>query len=505
MITGERGSGKWVIGKLLGIGIQSLWMKRKGEGSRVREKVIDLKEEDLIVYCLATQDEFCKQIVPICERKLFKDDNHGVIASWLCEYYKESRQAPKSSNNFQSLFALYARGMRNERKDELWECLKVIDKKFRKDEALDEALCIQRASLYLQLERYKQFADDFYNCYETRDLIRAQDILLTARALQENKTAAHRYPHKETLRYVEHRDAEKQELFTIKPALVGQVFGRIYRSDFVSIIAPMKRGKSSFLLWLGVQAQDCGCKVAYYNLEMDDDYVDSRYHNLVVGDTTQEDIKYSVFVEDKLDEGKYRVKVKTKPGKRMTVEEIDKIKKKRRLYAKGTFMFFSPPSLSIRGLQDDLARLQEYENYVPDVVIIDHADLMIPDGRDDRRIQISNLWRALRRIAREKNIAIITASQTNREALEGDIKRKHINDSVDKLGEVTSLVALNQTSEEEKNCTMRLSCLEVRRGRKFMESVTVTQSLDLAQPALDARYTKDVIVPEVKVPVTRRK
>ncbi len=157
-------------------------------------------------------------------------------------------------------------------------------------------------------------------------------------------------------------------------------------------------------------------------------------------------------------------------------------------------MFPTEP-LSCAGVEMILDNLYYYENYSPDMVVIDYADYMIPDHNfknNDNRNIINNIWTGLRRLALKKNIAIVTASHTAKVTFDTDIKTSHASEDIRKINNVTMAIGLNQTIKEKEKNIMRVGLMEIREGRKTSEQAVVLQCLDLGRPCIASKMRNEV-------------
>ena len=140
---------------------------------------------------------------------------------------------------------------------------------------------------------------------------------------------------------------------------------------------------------------------------------------------------------------------------------------------------------SIADLESDINALEGKEGFVPDVIVIDYADIIF--GADDRD-GIDKVWKELKRLSQVRNCLVITATQGNRLSIEKKrVRQTNISEDIRKLSHVDVMIGLNQTPFEKKKGLMRMSVI-AHRFRDFneMEDVGVTQKLDLGQPLLDS-------------------
>jgi hypothetical protein len=150
-------------------------------------------------------------------------------------------------------------------------------------------------------------------------------------------------------------------------------------------------------------------------------------------------------------------------------------------------------SLSVRIIRAQLDLWDKQDAFVPDVIVIDYADLLVPDVSTEFRHQQHELWKTLRGLSQERHCLLITATQADAKSYEKD-RLSMINYSEDKrkLGHVTAMYGLNQDykGREKAIRLMRINEI-VKRGGEFFTSreVTVLQNLRRGKPYLGSYWT----------------
>jgi hypothetical protein len=228
---------------------------------------------------------------------------------------------------------------------------------------------------------------------------------------------------------------------------------------------------------------------------MSENQVMKRYWINLTGQSTidKENIPFSYFEEDGC--GKFRVLSKNIHRKKLTLEDVEKKEKVfKRMFRGGEVKIYAVPaySLSVDGLEQEIIRLTEYEDYEPDVVIVDYADIMRPTEKGEYRNQLDSIWKRLRSIAQDRNIAVITASQSGRNALTKDAEAQDIAEDIRKMAHVTSLVAINQTEFEKQNGVVRFKQLAVREGEQEYRQAVCTQCLSIGRMVTDSKFDDEV-------------
>lgn len=142
-------------------------------------------------------------------------------------------------------------------------------------------------------------------------------------------------------------------------------------------------------------------------------------------------------------------------------------------------------SLTMAGLEAMLDGLESVHRFIPDVIALDYADLMRIDTRE-YRINVGDLFRRLRGLCGQRNMALATATQLNRPALTL-IRRSagNVAEDFSKVFTSDTFMLYGQTDEEAAKGLARLSLNMARHGG-FKREVVISQCYDVGQFALQA-------------------
>lgn len=93
-----------------------------------------------------------------------------------------------------------------------------------------------------------------------------------------------------------------------------------------------------------------------------------------------------------------------------------------------------------------------------DMVVVDYADIMAPDNRvDEARENSKSVWLALRAIAFKEDVAMLSATQTNRDGMKSAVaKMEHVSDDINKVRTVDILISININEAERATGDARL-------------------------------------------------
>lgn len=146
----------------------------------------------------------------------------------------------------------------------------------------------------------------------------------------------------------------------------------------------------------------------------------------------------------------------------------------------GAFHIIEFPSGSMK--VSDLRRIidrKKSEGIKYDLVIVDYADLMAPDRYTDNTIENSkSVYVDLRGLAMAENVALLTATQTNREGSKASVaKATDVADDFNKVRIADILLSINKTDEESSSNIARIYWAAARNGPQGF-AVTIRQNVD---------------------------
>ena len=220
------------------------------------------------------------------------------------------------------------------------------------------------------------------------------------------------------------------------------------KKELFCVQAPPGFGKSIFLPNFGIKALLGGMNVVHYSLEMSEDRIGMRY------DAIASSIAVSQLI-DHPDE----IKEKYEMFKKMTKSHL-KIKE------------FPTAMASIHDIEAHLEDLKLYNDFVPDMIIIDYGDIM-KSTRNTKSTYEEQGWifRELRGLAQKRDVIIITATQSTRDSLASDggtadvIGMDKVADSMEKNRILDVLFAITQSRQERDDGIINLWVAKNRNGK----------------------------------------
>lgn len=123
-------------------------------------------------------------------------------------------------------------------------------------------------------------------------------------------------------------------------------------------------------------------------------------------------------------------------------------------------------SINVSGIEGILEQWLLDEGFIPDVIVIDYADILAPEeveGQLSERGTVNETWKALRRLSQKKHALVITATQADAKAYKQALQtRSNFSEDKRKLAHVTAIMGLNQTPAEKAIGGMRINWIALR-------------------------------------------
>ena len=210
------------------------------------------------------------------------------------------------------------------------------------------------------------------------------------------------------------------------------------RGELHVVIAPTGVGKSHFLTMIGANAMRAGKNVLYFTFELSEAKVGIRF------DSNFTDIDSNEIYEQK-----------------DVVSEFYATNQLGRLKVK----YFPTNSPTINTLRAHIEKLA-LRGFVPDVVLVDYADIMRSSRQyDSPRHELKLLYEELRAFAEERNVALWTASQSNREGSTVEVvDMNNMSESYAKAFIADVIVTLSRKASERAGGFGRLYVAKNRNG-----------------------------------------
>jgi replicative DNA helicase len=288
----------------------------------------------------------------------------------------------------------------------------------------------------------------------------------------------------EALRFLD-RD-ENNEFFSSAIDLLDNRGVRLDRKTISILIAASGKGKSWWLVAVGKAGMQHHKKVLHITLELSEEKTARRYVQSIFSLTKDQaqQVKVPFFPKDptgNLVEFHQFMRDSVIAKRSEVYESILDWKSYPHLMIKE----FPTSTLSIEQLSLYLDTLKQQRGFVPDILVVDYADLMKIDAAS-LRIDTGRLYRELRGLAVTRNMALATATQGNRDS-EGAklVTSSNVAEDWSKIGTADMILTYSQTAQEHALGLARIFVAKFRDSQdKFI--ALVSQNYAIGQFAIDS-------------------
>ena len=348
---------------------------------------------------------------------------------------------------------------------------------------------VSRISKFVQAREFESAAIQFVKLTEKGDFEEAKELM--QKALKAGI-------HEEVvgLKYLDlvnepsyYRKEVREVVFPTGFPIIDNVIGGFRRKQFGCIFAGYKVGKTWGCIHFGTQAFLSGCKVLHISHESSMEEIEKRYDMGLGGLVGTEEPREINF--EKVDESGNVVE--RWANEVDTVYNLGKIQSVRKNVSRfgGELIIQKYPmgTCTINELDRYLDYLETFENFVPDVLINDYIEKMKLPMSDNAspRDRINQAYIDHKRIADERNIVVITASQIKVEALEKRVVRQceAATEDTRKLGNIDIGFTFTQTRNQYAENRMQIYIL-VSRSTKMYFGCMVSLNREIGQLVCDS-------------------
>lgn len=265
-----------------------------------------------------------------------------------------------------------------------------------------------------------------------------------------------------------------------------------YRGALMVLVAKSGGGKSWWLISIGKQALLQRKKVAHVSLEMSEEVNLQRYYQALFSITKRDtEVELSrLKVKDKqlIDVTRETVKPELSFQSSMISEELEtRLEQWSKRAANIRIKRFPPRALTPDGLRGYLDNLEVATRFIPDLLILDYASLMKTDPRN-HRIELGRNIEELRAVAVERNIAVVSAHQSNRAgAMSKTVRSTDVGEDWSVVQTCDTILTFSATEQEKQRGLGRLYVAKAR-DEADAWGLVIAQGVPMGQFCLDSAY-----------------
>jgi len=483
----------------------------------LNRKKVDTNIEKRIVTGMIVSKTYMQETYLLIDLAYFQNSYTRIVAEWCLDHYSYYEETPYTT--IQDIYNLERSKLKEEESELIGMLLSDINEKYQQEEGLNVPYLIDRTVEFCKSREL--------------DLAGAEDQVSGFRKIQ-----------KLTSDWVDPFDPDEIQKtfegdvdFFKFPGVLGDFLGNMERGWLVGLSGAFKAGKT----WLSSEFEIIGIlsglRVASFSLEMTVKQKKQRiYKRFTAAGKVEREYLYPVFDCFKNQDGSCQLEARTQSMTLLDAHgklpDFDKDNPYRictacrgqnnneyqadswyepllrpeysprsvnkamnafrdqygHLYRVKSYPRFSA---NIADVRRDLDLLEQVEGFVPDIIVVDYADILKPEDTATAGVEKEDRsWIALAQMAAERHALVIAPTQVKASALDAqNISNRHMARWVGKLAHVDIMMTLNQTEVEKTLGRARIGVI-AHRHEDFSPSLTVTilQQLKLGQPNLDSEF-----------------
>ena len=465
----------------------------------MKRKRVDSGMERQFLTAMIVSKPFLASIAPVIDVSLLQAKHFRTVAEWCLSYFKEYGDAP--GTHIEGLYHAWAedRDPKDPDVDAIHDFLSYLSELHDAAKDLNVPFLLDEIGTYLSMKKVGRLNDTLSSCLLNGNKDEALNSISTFSSVNLGDGAGFD-PLNDRARW-EAAFADPMEPLIEYPGAAGEFFGRVLTRDaLIGVQGPEKRGKTFWCVDFVHRALLSRKKVALFEVgDLSESQIMKRlgvrlarlpmWKNQLAG------VDYPTKIElDKDDEGKPVAVVTTDKKTFPHIVSAQSSWKARRRFLKACgippripyvkFSIHPNSSINVVGIRGILQRWQHEEEFVPDVIVIDYADILAPeDPRKEFRHQVNETWKALRRMSQECHALVIAPTQAAASSYSTKTQSMaNFSEDKRKYAHVTGMLGLNQEEHEKEKGVMRLNWIVLRESDFVTKRcLWVAQCLPLAR------------------------
>jgi hypothetical protein len=497
-----------------------------------RASPIQNDKEKRIVTGLVVSGKLLRRVEKILDPKLFKLDVCKVVAEWCKAYYLQYGTAP--GRDIETIYTAESGLLPEAVAIDVADFLENISSEYITNPP-NEDMLYDMAEDFLKKQKLSKISQAVLNVLNSDGNLEDAEHLITSYSHDMPDIGGWVNPFDREF-IIQSMEDREDPLVTL-PSGLGELFGPLYRKWLVGLMGPMKRGKTRWMmeltfwflmarrrcLWITCEMTEMDLmrllmqRITARGLDVNKEYhtvnvFDCRHNYMNLCNKAERECRvengmpgYRVCsvckdLDDDSDYDQHMTQVVIHRPSLTTGSALHEMENFMQMHGNNYLRMKSYPpfSANLKTIARDIDILA-HEGFVPDVIFIDYADILHPENtRIDFRHQQDETWKALKRLAHERNCLVVSATQGSRATLAKDlIEQTDVSEDIRKLAHVDVFAALSQSRLEKPQGLMRLNLL-AHRWKHFdpYETLQVSYAYDLGQAFLENRMVTYIPVNE---------
>ena len=449
----------------------------------MKDNVISAHIQDCFIFLCITDTKFLSIARGSIPAKHFSSEVTADIAKLCYNYFDQFGIAPENHLNDELVRFLHS-ASEEKRKPYL-----LYLQRLQEMDSPNKEYVTARINKFIQAQEFRGAAVKFVDLMKEGRFEAGKELMQKAlRTGIVREEVGLRYLTNSPPTYYSEEGGVKEVVIPTGFSIIDRAIRGFLRKQLVCVFAGFKVGKTWACVHFGRQGLLYSRKVLHISHEASEEELEMRY-DMMCGSLVSSEYGQDVEFEEVDDEGKITAAWEEP---RDTVYDIGKIRSARTKILRfgGELIIKKYPmgTCTIGEIERYLDYLETFEHFIPDILIDDYVEKSkLPLGESEQhRNRINQAYMDRKRIADERNITVITASQITGAALEKkDVgQQQAAAEDVRKLGNIDIGLTFSQTRKQKDQNRMQVRVL-VGRSQEMGFGCTVSTNLKVGQIALD--------------------
>lgn len=506
-----------------------------------------IERKILIGFIIST--EFNQRLKGKWNPVFFESSTAKRLASWVKEYFDKYNKAP--GKDIESIFySKSKKGLPKELVDEIeQDILPSLSEEYEQED-FNLEYYTEKAINYFNTRNLLRFSDEIKGLINDDKLKQAENLALSFKNLMKDDSNCIDLSNKSIIEEVKKAFTINNDILIEYPGQLGVFWNdQMVRGGFVALMGPEKRGKTWLLYDLARKGSQQGRKVAFFQagdmtkeqqlrricislrrksdkekyigklltpvldcIHNQIDSCDKEERECTFGvlkmnfETVRDKITFHEIKEAYYSNKKYKNCFNCKEFDRsnwgtpyvkekvinntLSINEAEKAIETFFVCNKRSFKLSTHANgtLTINTMKLILENWEKQEGFVPDIIVIDYADLLVDTEYKEERHKQNAIWKGLRGLGQDKHCLMITATQTDSDSYSRDTLRlKNFSEDKRKYGHVTAMYGLNQDpgGREKELGVLRINELVLREDKfNSTNQIHILQDLRRGNPVI---------------------
>lgn len=454
-------------------------------------------DERRIVTALIVDDQVLAKLSSRWDDKrgMFESDWSNKIGQVCIDFYRKHAKAPGKA--IESLYERYLSNTVDEETAELIaKYLRQLSDNFASaKKQINSSYMIELAHTHFNRVKLSKLSESIQSDVEAGDLERALKRVNSFAHIDMSASSAVDIADPELVEST--YAARGEQLIEFEGALGSFLNESMRRDEFIAFMAPEKTGKTWWLIEVAYKAWTQGRRVAFFEVgDMSQSQLLGRFYTKITRTPKEPGIiKIPTYINKEMDSPVSSCDFEEKEFKEApSVERVKKVlMKAQERFGKDMLRLscHANSTVNVMSIQSILQTWERERGWIPDVIVIDYADILAPPiGVIESRDQINMTWKQLRSLSQQRNCLLVTATQSDAASYSNHIlTKKNFSEDKRKFAHVTGMLGLNVNEEDKEQQITRINWI-LCRERKFSDSklVHVAGCLDIGAPALHSSF-----------------